>query len=70
MVISVDEDLLAAAKSKAAGEHQSIDGLVRQWLAEYVERQNRVEHHRALMERLSYVRAPAKSPTRDELNER
>ena len=70
LVISVDEQLLAAAESKAAGHHQSIDKLMRQWLTEYVERQNRVERHRELMKRLDYVRAPEKPLTRDELNER
>ena len=70
LVISVDETLLAAATNKAAGEHQSIDELMRQWLTEYVERQNRVERYRELMKRLDHVRAPAEKISRDEMNER
>lgn len=70
LVISVEEDLLAEATSKAASEHQTIDQLMRRWLAEYVARKDRVERYRELMQRLSYVRAPEKPLTRDELNER
>jgi len=70
LVISVEEKLLAEATSKAASEHQTIDQLMRQWLAEYVEQRTRVEHYRELMRRLDYVRAPEQRLTRDELNER
>jgi hypothetical protein len=70
LVISVDERLLAEASGKAASEHQSLDQLVQQWLSEYVAGQDRVERYRQLMRRLSYVRAPERRLTRDELNER
>ena len=70
LVISVEENLLAEATSKAASEHQTIDQLMQQWLVEYVERRNRVERYRELMRRLDYVRAPEQGLTRDELNER
>ena len=70
VVISVEEELLAEATSKAASEHQTIDQLMRKWLAEYVGRKNRVDQYREMMERLSYVRAPEQHLTRDELNER
>ena len=70
LVISIEETLLAKATSKAASEHRTIDELMHQWLAEYVDRKNRVEQHRVLMERLSYVHAPERRLTRDELNER
>jgi recombinational DNA repair protein (RecF pathway) len=70
LVISVEEKLLAEATSRAASEQQTLDQLMRQWLKEYVERKNRVEHYRELMQRLSYVRAPGWGLTRDELNER
>ncbi|MGH7953987.1 MAG: hypothetical protein ACREFE_18995 [Limisphaerales bacterium] len=70
LVISVEENLLAEATSKAASEHQSIDQLMQQWLADYVARQNRVERYRELMKRLDHVRAPAEKISRDEMNER
>jgi hypothetical protein len=70
LVISIEETLLAEATSKAASEHRTIDELMHQWLAEYVHRKNRIEQHRELMERLSYVHAPERRLTRDELNER
>ena len=34
LVISVDEQLLAEASGKAASAHESLDELVRGWLAE------------------------------------
>ena len=70
LVISIDEKLLVEASGKAASEHQTIDQIMRRLLAEYVERKNRVERHRELMQRLSYVRAPAEKVSRDEMNER
>lgn len=70
LVISVEEELLAEATSKAASEHQTIDQLMQRWLAEYVAGRNRVERYRELMQRLNYVRAPEQRLTRDELNER
>jgi hypothetical protein len=70
LVISIDEKLLAEASYKAASAHESLDELVRGWLAEYVAGQNRVEHYRQLMRRLSYVQAPRQKLTRDEMNER
>ena len=70
VVISVEDELLAEAMSRAASEHQTIDQIMRRLLAEYVERKNRVERHRELMQRLSYVRAPAEKVSRDEMNER
>jgi len=70
LVISVEEDLLAEAKSRAASEHLSIDALMQKWLTEYVAGKKRVERNRELMQRLSYVRAPLEKVSRDEMNER
>jgi len=70
VVISVEEELLAEAQRRAASEHLSIDALMQKWLAEYVAGKKRVERHRELMQRLSYVRAPAEKVSRDEMNER
>lgn len=70
VIISVEEKLLAEATSKAASEHQTIDQLMRKWLADYVGGKNRVAQYREMMKRLSYVRAPQRHLTRDELNER
>ena len=69
VVISVEEELLAEAKSRAASDHQTIDQIMCRLLAEYVERKDRVERHRELMQRLSYVSAGRKF-TREEMNER
>jgi hypothetical protein len=69
VIISVEEGLLAEAKSRAASEHLSIDTLVQKWLAEYVAGKQRVERYRELMQRLSYVSAGRKF-TREEMNER
>ena len=69
VVISIEESLLAEAKSRAASEHLSIDQLMYQWLAEYVAGKKRIERYRELMERLSYVEAGRKF-TREEMNER
>ncbi len=69
LVISVEENLLAEAQSRAASEHQSIDQIMNRLLAEYVEQKSRLEQHRELMQRLDYVSAGRKF-TRDEMNER
>ena len=70
VIISVEENLLAEAKTRAASEHLSIDTLMKKWLTEYVAGKKRVEHYRELMQRLSYVRAPIEKVSRDEMNER
>ena len=70
VVISVEEELLAEARRRAASEHLSIDALMQKWLSEYVAGKKRVERYRELMQRLSYVRAPAEKVSRDEMNER
>jgi hypothetical protein len=70
LVVSVDEQLLAEASGKAASAHESLEELVRGWLAEYVAGQNRIGRYRELMRRLDYVQAPRQKLTRDEMNER
>jgi hypothetical protein len=70
LVISIDEKLLAEASGRAASEHQTLDQLVQQWLAEYVAGQDRIARYRQLMGRLNHVHAPEHPLTRDELNER
>jgi len=70
ITLSAPEELIEEARKKAIQEGTSLNSRFREWLSQYLGGQKRVEDYKKLMERLSYVQAPEKKPTRDEMNER
>lgn len=73
ITLSVDEDVLAIARRYALEHHSSVNALVREFLAEIAEREDRARQARLRLRELS-ERCPARigsaSWTRDELHER
>lgn len=69
ITLSADEALIREARRQAAIENTSLNALFREWLEQYVARQEAVARYNDLMKRLSHVNAGRKF-TREEMNER
>jgi len=69
ITLSADEQLIRKARDKAAREERTLNEIFREWLAQYVGRDDIGKRYDELMSRLSYVRAGRKF-TREEMNER
>ena len=69
ITLSADEQLIRKAREKAAREQRTLNAVFREWLAQYVGRDDVVKKYRELMSRLEHVRA-GRTFTRDEMNER
>lgn len=69
ITLSADEALIREARRQAAIENTSLNALFREWLAQYVARQEAVARYDDLMKRLSHINAGRKF-TREEMNER
>jgi len=69
ITFSAEEQLLEAARRKAASERRSLNEAFREWLDRYVERDDAAERFDHIMNRLRYVRSGRKF-TRTEMNER
>lgn len=73
ITLSVDEEVLATARRYAVEHHSSVNALVREFLAQIAEREDRARHARRRLRELSET-SPARigsaSWTRDELHER
>lgn len=71
ITLSADENLIEAARRRAAAEHTTLNEQFRLWLAEYARRRHQAEEAKAVIEELrKYVRTEGKKFTRDEMNER
>ncbi len=69
ITLSAEEELIRRAREKAKREHTTLNANFRRWLRQYVNRNNKPDDVRALMESLNYARTGRKL-SRDELNER
>ena len=69
ITLSAEEELIRRAREKAKREHSTLNANFRRWLRQYVNRNNKPDDVRALMESLKYAR-PGRKFSRDELNER
>ena len=71
ITLSADEDLISAARQRAAAEHTTLNEQFRLWLEEYVRRKQQadaaMETIKALQSRIS---TGGRKFTRDEMNER
>ena len=71
ITLSVDEHLLKAAHKYAASENTTLNAKFRQWLEDYIERQERADRAVACIEELRCKYPPRdRKFTRDEMNER
>lgn len=69
VTLSAQDQLLDAARKKATREDTTLNQLFREWLAQYVERQQSEQEFDRLMARLAYVKLDRKY-SRDEMNQR
>lgn len=69
ITLSADEALIREARRQAALQNTSLNALFREWLEQYLRRQDAVARYDELMQRLSHVNAGRKF-TREEMNER
>jgi len=69
VTLSAEERLVEEARAKADREKRSLNALFREWLEQYVGRENAAESYAELMRRLDYA-ASGRPFAREELNER
>jgi hypothetical protein len=69
ITFSAEEDLIVAARRRAAAEHSTLNDQFRRWLQEYVATHRQAERYEDLMQRLSGIDSGGSFP-RDELNRR
>jgi predicted transcriptional regulator len=69
ITLSADEALIREARRQAALQNTTLNALFREWLEQYLRRQDAVARYDELMQRLSHVNAGRKF-TREEMNER
>lgn len=71
ITLSADENLIEAARQRAASEHTTLNAKFRCWLEDYVQRQQQTE---IALNTISDLRAKytkdVRKFTRDEMNER
>lgn len=71
ITLSAEEKLVEAARERARAENTTLNAEFRRWLQEYVRREDRVEAHRKLLDRLrKKTGTGGRRFTRDEMNER
>lgn len=69
ITLSADKLLIEKARQQALKEHTTLNSMFREWLNNYVQKENRAKNYKSLMKELSYAN-PGKKFSRDELNER
>ena len=69
ITLSADEALIREARRQATLQNTTLNALFREWLEQYLRRQDAVAQYDELMQRLSHVNAGRKF-TREEMNER
>ncbi len=70
ITLTVEEDLLERARSKALAQHKTLNALFREWVKQYVGvHEGRSAVYQVLMKKLGHARA-GRGFSRDEMNER
>ncbi len=69
ITLSVDESVIQEARRRAAAQNTTLNALVREWLEQYIAREDAAVQYEILMEGLLHVDAGRKF-SREELNER
>ncbi len=71
ITLSADENLIEAARQRAAAEHTTLNEQFRIWLEDYSRRKQRADEAMAVVERIrTYAHTGGRKFTRDEMNER
>ncbi len=71
ITLSADEKLIETARERARAEHTTLNELFRHWLADYAQRQQRVNEAMAVIADLQgKLDTGGHKFTRDEMNER
>jgi predicted transcriptional regulator len=69
ITLSADADLIERARSIARAQHNTLNTVFREWLAQFTASSGEAQSYDALMKRLKHLDA-GKPFTRDEMNER
>ena len=70
ITLSADEDLIGAARRRAAAERTTLNAQFRLWLADYVGREQQAAKALAVMRELQGKLRVGRKLTREEMNER
>ena len=70
ITLSADEDLIEAARCRAAVEGTTLNAQFRLWLADYVGRERQASLAAAVMDELRERMRVGRKLTREEMNER
>lgn len=70
ITLSADDDLIQAARQKAASEHTTLNEQFRRWLADYVGRKRQAAEAVRVMRELQGRLHVGRKLTREEMNER
>ena len=70
ITLSADEDLVEAARRRAAAERTTLNAQFRLWLADYVGREQQAAKALAVMRELQGKLRVGRKLTREEMNER
>lgn len=70
ITLSADDDLIAAARHRAASEHSTLNEQFRLWLADYVGRERQAAEAMHVMRELQGRLHVGRKLTREEMNER
>jgi hypothetical protein len=70
ITLSADENLIEAARQRAASEHTTLNEQFRVWLAEYARKQEQLRLFDETIKELRGKLKVGRKLTRDEMNER
>jgi len=70
ITLSADEKLIQTARERARAEHTTLNELFRNWLKDYVQREQQAAKALAVMCELQGKLRVGRKLTRDEMNER
>ena len=70
ITLSADENLIIAARQRAAMEHTTLNEQFRRWLKDYVQREQQATDALSVMRELQGKLHVGRKLTRDEMNER
>jgi len=71
ITLSADENLIEAARQRAAAEHTTLNQQFRRWLADYARRKQQADEAMATIKALqAKYSTDGRKFTRDEMNER
>ena len=70
ITLSADENLIEAARQRAANEHTTLNEQFRRWLAEYARKQQQLRFYDDTIKELQGKLKVGRKLSREEMNER